>query len=684
MNQALNNPLLETFNTPYHTAPFHLIQNEHYMPAFNAAMQEHLHEIEAITSHPHNPTFANTIVAFERSGRHLSRISSIFFNLLSAESNPQMEEIAQEVTPLLSNHSNNILLNKALFQRISTIHERRHTLDLSDEDLRLVEEIYKHFEDSGATLSEADKEKYRTLSQRLSTISLNFEQNLLKENQQYELHLTQEEDLKGLPDNIRRIAQQKARSKQKNGWIFDLSAPSYSAFMKYAQKRDLRKQLYLAFTSKGAKGDKLDNQENLKEIANIRLEIAQLLGYPDYASYALRATMAKDQNTVYHFLDELAEAFRTAAHADLAEITSFARQTEKDNFELQPWDWNFYAEKLKEKNFAISDQAIRPYFELENVKKAVFGLATQLYGISFKKNTCIPTYHPEVEAFEATDSDGTFLGILYTDFHPREGKRQGAWMTEFKGQYVDNQQNSRPHISLVMNFTPPTGDTPSLLTFDEVETFLHEFGHGLHGLLSNCTYESLCGTNVPRDFVELPSQIMENWLTQQEYLNQFAFHYQTGEKIPQAIIQNLINASNFTAGYLCYRQLAFAYLDMAWHTLKEPFCGNTKTFELQATQRVNLLPSVHQANISTSFAHIFAGGYAAGYYSYKWSEMLDADAFALFKEHGIFNSTIAKSFRTNILEKGNSQDPQLSYYNFRKKEPSIEALLLRSGIAKHP
>lgn len=684
MTSVLANPFLKAYKTPHQTPPFDQIKAEHYVPAFEQGIKEHEAEIEKIASNPEPPTFANTIDPYERSGDLLKRVSSVFFNMLSAESNDEMMKIAQEMSPKLSEHQNNITLNPQLFARVKVVYEARKNSGLTPEQIRLIEKIYEGFEDSGATLSEANKETYRQLSAALSKYTLDFGQNVLKESNAYEMLLTNEKDLEGLPKSVLEAAAAKAKLKGKTGWMFDLSAPSYVAFMKNSRNRDLRKKLYIVFTSKCVKANEFDNQENIRNIAATRLKIAQLMGYPDYATYSLRDQMAKNKENVYKLLDKLNVAFKDAAAKDVKEVQEYASKLEGKPVVIEPWDWSYYSEKLKDSKYAVSDETVRPYFELENVKKGVFGLATDLYGITFRKNTEIPVYHPEVEAFDVFDADGKFLAVLYTDFHPREGKRQGAWMTEFKGQYTDKGEDSRPHVSLVMNFTRPTETEPALLTFDEVETFLHEFGHGLHGMLTKCSYESLSGTNVPRDFVELPSQVMENWLTEKEFLDKFAVNYKTGEKIPESLVKRLVDAANFNAGYLCYRQLAFGYLDMAWHTLSTPYEGDVKKFEQEATKNVQLLPIVEGTSVSTAFNHIFAGGYAAGYYSYKWSEVLDADAFAAFKSKGIFDKKTAESFRKNILERGNTEDPASLYVGFRGQEPSIEALLERSGIQPKP
>lgn len=682
INLNSQNPFLSDYTSPHGTPPFDKVKNEYFEPAFKKGIEQQQNEIDLIVANPAPATFENTIEAYEKSGELLSNVGSVFFNLLSAESNDEMMEISQTISPLLSEHGNNISLNEDLFNRVKTVYNQRNNLGLTPEQLRLTEKMYESFENSGVTLSAKDKETYRALSNQLSQLTLNFGQNALKETNKFEMLLTDENDLSGLPQSVKDAAAARAKQKGQEGWLFDLSAPSIIAFMKYSDRRDLREQLYMANATKCAAGGEFDNQENVRNIANTRLQIAQLLGYSDYAAFSLRDKMAKNKDGVYNLLNQLHDAYGESAKSDVAAVHDFASEFEGKDIAIQPWDWAYYSEKLQNKKYDINDEMVRPYFELENVKKGVFGLATDLYGVTFKKNTDIPVYHPEVEAFEVYDANGEFLAVLYTDFHPRPGKRQGAWMTEYKGQYKRDGINSRPHVSLVMNFTRPTETEPALLTFDEVETFLHEFGHGLHGMLANTTYESLSGTNVARDFVELPSQVMENWLTEKEFLDRFAVHYQTGEKIPSDLVKKLVDASNFNAGYLCYRQLSFGYLDMAWYTQQTPFEGDVKDFEKNAMASTQLLPIVDGANMSTSFGHIFSGGYAAGYYSYKWSEVLDADAFAAFKEAGIFNKDVAKSFRENVLEKGNTADPMELYIQFRGQAPSVDALLERNGIKK--
>ena len=676
------NPFFSAYKTPYDTPPFNKIKNEHYEPAIEKGIAEHQAEINKIVMIRAVPTFENTIVPMEESGKLLSRVTSVFFNLLSSESNDEMMEIAQRIQPKLSEHSNSITLNEGLFQKVKAVYDKRLESNLTPEQIRLVEKTYRGFENSGATLVGKDRDTYKELSTKLSQLTLDFGQNALKESNKFEMLLTDEADLAGLPQMVKDAAAAKAKAKGKEGYMFDLSAPSYIAFMKYSTRRDLRQKLYMAYNTKCVAGGEFDNQENVKEIAKTRMQIANLLGYPDYATYTLRNKMAKDKEHVYGLLDDLFSAYAQAAREDVKMVEGFAVGMEGKAIDLQPWDWSFYSEKLKDAKYSVSDELVRPYFELENVKKGVFGLATDLYGITFKKNTKIQVYHPEVEAFDVLDENGNFLAVLYTDFHPREGKRQGAWMSEFKGQYVEKGKDSRPFVTIVMNFTRPTETEPALLTFDEVETFLHEFGHALHGMLTKCTYETLSGTNVLHDFVELPSQIMENWLTEKEYLDKFAVHYKTGEKIPADLVKKLVDAANYNAGYLCYRQLSFGYLDMAWHTLEQPYTGDVISFERKAMDKTALLPVVEGTNMSTSFSHIFAGGYAAGYYGYKWAEVLDADAFALFKQTGIFNKDTARSFRENILEKGNTEEPMTLYVKFRGQEPTVNALLERNGIKK--
>lgn len=683
MTQSINNPFFEAYSTPYGTPPFDRIQTDQYEPAFEEGIKRQEEEVRNIAENPQPPTFENTIVALERSGELLEKVSSAFFNVLNAEANDEMMEISERISPKLSESSNNIFLNETLFARVKNVYDRKSLLNLSIEDAKLLDDTYESFKIRGATLQTEDKEKYRELSTELSILALKFDQNALKDKNRSELLLTHEDELEGLPESVREAAALTAKEKGKKGWLFTLSAPSYIPFMRYSARRDLREKMYREYMSVGNKGDEFDNQQIIKKIATIRQEIAHLMGHKNYAEYTLKHTMAKTTAQVYHLLNQLLEAYKPVAINEYHAIQGFALGTEKENFTVMPWDWSYYAEKLKDIRFNVNDEMTRPYFELSHVKKSVFGLATQLYGITFKENKEIPTYHPEVEVYEVYDADGKFLAVLYTDFHPREGKQSGAWMSSIKSQYKDAEGNdSRPHIVIVMNFTRPTETKPSLLSFDEVNTLLHEFGHALHGIFAEGTYASLSGTSVYRDFVELPSQLMENWLTEKEFLDQIAVHYETGEKIPEEIVRKLVDAANFNTGYLCCRQVSFGLLDMAWHTLTEPFDGDPATFEKEAWKPAMILPEIPGTLMSSNFSHIFSGGYAAGYYGYKWAEVLDADAFSVFKKTGIFNKETARAFRKEILSKGGTEDPAVLYKRFRGQEPTTEALLIRNGIKK--
>lgn len=673
------NPFFSDYNTPHGTVPFDKIKIEHYLPAFEKGMEEEKKEIEAIINNPDKPTFENTIAALERSGELLEKASSPFYNLLSAETNDEMQALAEQISPLLTEHGNSIRLNEKLFHRIKSVYDEKDQLGLSGEQMMLLQKTYDGFARNGANLSEADKAVYRELSKELSLLNLQFSQNSLKETNNYSLLITDEKRLEGLPGFVMEMLAENAKKEEKEGWLINLKVTTYVPVMKYAADRELRRELYMANASKGMQGNEFDNREVVRQIVNKRLQLVNLLGYKNYADYVLVKRMAETPANVYNLLDQLLEAYRPAAFQELAEVQTYAKKNGA-GFELQPWDWSYYSEKLKSEKFDLNDEVLKPYFELENVKKAVFGLATRLYGITFSRNEKIPVYHPEVEAFDVLDEQGRFLAVLYTDFHPREGKRSGAWMSEFKGQWMENGQDSRPHITIVMNFTRPTETKPALLTYDEVTTFLHEFGHALHGMLTRCTYESLSGTNVYRDFVELPSQIMENWAPQKEFLDGFAVHYETGEKIPVELVQKIREAENYNTGYLCLRQLSFGYLDMAWHTLEQPFEGNVVEFEHAAMDRTKILPVVPNTAMSPTFSHIFSGGYAAGYYGYKWAEVLEADAFSVFVTNGIFDKKTADSFRENILMRGSTEPPMVLYKRFRGQEPTIDALLKKNGV----
>ena len=678
------NPFFENIHTPHDTVPFDRIAVEHYAPAIRRGIECQNEEIDTIVNNLESANFHNTILALEKSGQLLHRVEVVFDNLLNAETNDAMQELAKELMPLLSEHANNITLNERLFERVKTAYEHRNNEPLTAEQRKLTEDTYEGFVRSGANLQGADKEKYRELSRQLSLLTLQFSENNLKETNDYQLVLTDEAQLKGLPQSAIDAAAETAREKQQEGWVFTLHAPSYVPFLTYAADRDLRKEIYMAYNTKCTHANACNNLDIVKQLVNTRLALAQLLGYKDYATYKLERRMAQNSANVYHLLDQLLEAYKPTAQKEYAEVQALAREEQGADFTLMPWDWGYYSQKLKDRKFNLNDEMLRPYFELENVKKGVFGLATRLYGITFQKNPDIPVYHKDVEAFDVFDKDGSFLAVLYTDFHPREGKRSGAWMTSYKEQWTDEKtgENSRPHISLVMNFTKPTQDKPALLTFGELETFLHEFGHSLHGMFANTTYASLSGTNVYWDFVELPSQFMENFAVEKEFLHTFARHYQTGELIPDELVQRIVNSRNFNAAYACLRQVSFSLLDMAWYIRTTPFEGDVMAYEKQAWARAQVLPSVEGTCMSTQFSHIFAGGYSAGYYSYKWAEVLDADAFSLFKKQGIFDQKTAFSFRENILSQGGTEHPMTLYKRFRGQEPTIDALLIRNGIKK--
>ena len=684
MKQMNMNPFFSNYNTPHGTVPFHLIKLEHFEPAIREGIKQQQAEIEAITAQTEAPTFGNTIEAFERSGRLLERATTVFENLMSAETNDEMQELAKTLMPLLSEHANNISLNEALFHRVKAVYDQREALDLSTEQSRLLEDTYVGFARNGANLEGKDKETYRTLTNQLSLLTLQFSENLLKETNDYQLHITEADQLAGLPENSKAAAQETAHEKGLEGWVFTLQAPSYMPFMMYAEKRELRKELYMAYNTKCTHENSANNFEIVRQLVNLRLQLAQLLGYQTYADYKLERRMAENATNVYQLLDDLLEAYTPTALKEVEAVKAIAKELDGADFELMPWDWSYYSHKLKERIFQFDSEQLRPYFELSNVIKGVFGLATRLYGITFKENKEIPVYHPDVKAYEVYDKDGSYLAVLLTDFHPRSGKQGGAWMTSYKGQWKDPQtgENSRPHVSLVMNFSKPTKEKPALLTFGEVETFLHEFGHSLHEIFANTTYQSLSGTNVYWDFVEMPSQFMENFATQKEFLHTFAHHYQTGELIPDDLVQRVIDSSNFNVAYACLRQLSFGLLDMAWYTRTTPFEGDVISYEREAWKRTQVLPQAEGTCMSVQFSHIFAGGYAAGYYSYKWAEVLDADAFALFKEKGIFNQEVAASLRENVLSRGGTEHPMTLYKRFRGQAPTIDALLIRNGIKR--
>ena len=675
------NPFLTVYHTPHQTPPFHLIRTEHYEPAIQIGMEEQNKEIEAIINNPEKPTFSNTIVALERSGFLLDRITTVFGNLLSAETNDEMQAIAERIMPQLTAHSNNISLNDKLFKRIKSVYENEDRELLTWEDNKLLENTYDGFIRNGANLTEEQKERFRQLSSELSVLTLKFSQNNLKETNNYELQLS-EEQLVGIPESAKEAYAQTAKEKGKDGYIVTLQAPSFIPFMKYCQSRKLRQELYMAYNTQCTHDNEYNNLDIVKRLVNLRLERAQLLGFKTVADYVLTRRMAEDSNKVYKLLNDLLEAYTPTALKEVEEVQTLAQELEGEDFQLMPWDWAYYSRILKERKFNLNEEELRPYFELGKVIDGVLGLATRLYGITFQENKDIPVYHPDVKAYEVYDQENRFLAVLYTDFHPRAGKRSGAWMTNFKEQWIDETGNSRPHVSVTMNFTKPTADKPALLTFAEVNTFLHEFGHALHGMFANTTYQSMSGTNVYWDFVELPSQIMENFAIEKDFLNTFARHYETGEPIPDELLQRIVDASNFNVAYACLRQLSFGLLDMAWYTRTAPFDEDVQNYEKQAWKKAQVLPEIAETCMTVQFSHIMAGGYSAGYYSYKWAEVLDADAFSLFKEKGIFNKETANSFRKNVLSKGGTEHPMVLYRNFRGKEPDINALLRRNGIIK--
>lgn len=676
-----SNPLLSKFDTPFQTPPFNEIKHEHYMPALDSAISMARHEIDAIVNNRQEPTFENTIEALDQSGKLLADVSNILFNLNEAETDSVLQQIVVEASPKLTDFSNDINLNPELFKRVKAVWEKRDSLKLNPEQMMLLDKTYKGFVRNGANLSDSDKEKYRAISRELSELTVRFNQNVLAETNGYKLHITNQADLGGLPQSLIDAAAYTAKQQGLDGWVITLDYPMYGPFMKYADNRELRKQLYMAYGSRCFKGNEYDNQQLVTRIVNLRLEMANLLGYPNYATFVLENRMAETPERVNEFIAELVDASLPAARIEVKEVEEFAlQQGFKGN--LERWDWSYYSEKLKNAKYSYNEEELKPYFQLEKVIEGVFLLANKLYGLTFLPNSNIPVYHPDVKAYEVYDGSGRFMAVLYLDFFPREGKSGGAWMTSFRSQYREKGKDVRPLVSIVANFTKPTDKQPSLLTFYEFTTFLHEFGHALHGMLSDCTYSSLSGTAVYRDFVELPSQIMENFAVEKEYLDQFAVHYQTGEKIPQELVQKIIASRNFQAGYFSVRQLGFGILDMAWHTITKPVNDDVDAFEKKVLDSIEVLPPVKGTNMSVAFGHIFEGGYAAGYYGYKWAEVLDADAFELFKQKGIFNREVAQSFRENILSKGGSEHPMELYKRFRGQEPSTDALLKRSGLKK--
>ena len=675
------NILLSSFNTPYQTPPFHLIKEEDYLPAFKSAIKDAEEEIKEIVDSKQEPTFENSIEALERIGKRLTVVSNIFFNLNHAATNENIQKIARQASPLLTEFNNDIWLNSSLFKRVKTVFDKRENLSLRPDQMKLLTDTYGEFVRRGALLTGKDKEEYRKVTMELAKLSLQFGENVLAETNGFTLTITDKSDLSGLPAGVVEAAAALAKNEGKKGWVFSLHFPSYMPFMKYADNRELRKQMFMAYSKRGNQDNENDNKEIIKKMVSLRLRKANLLGYNTHADYVLEKSMATSTDTVTEFLEELLEASYDFAKEDVDEVSAFAQQNGLDD-RLERWDFIYYSEKLKREKLGLNDEMVKPYFQLKNVVKGVFDLATKLYGISFKENKEIPVYHDEVKVFEVLDENGEFLSVLYVDYFPRPSKQGGAWMTAFREQYMDGNVDVRPLVSLVTNFTRPTDTRPSLLTFMEVKTFLHEFGHGLHGMFSRVHYESQSGTNVYRDFVELPSQLMENWATEKEWLKQVGIHYQTGEVIPDELIDKLIQSRRFQSGYATVRQLSFGLNDMAWHTLTDPFEDDVVAFEKRAMMRTELIPPVEGTCMSTAFSHIFDGGYSAGYYGYKWAEVLDADAFDLFKEKGIFNKEVAHSFRSNVLEKGGTQHPMELYKAFRGHKPSVKPLLKRSGLWK--
>ncbi|RZT95694.1 peptidyl-dipeptidase Dcp [Ancylomarina subtilis] len=672
------NPLLRPFDTVHHTAPFSQIEMAHYMPAFVEGIKLAKEDVDQIANNPEAASFENTIEAMEFIGELLDQVSSVFFNLNHADTCDEMQALAREVSPLLSEFSNDIVMNEALFARVKAVHDNKESLNLNAEQSMLLDKRYKSFVRSGANLEDDKKARIREISKELSQLTLQFGENVLAATNNFELNITDEKDLAGLPDGILEAAAATAKAKDKEGWVFTLQFPSYVPFMQYADNRELREKMFKVYSSR-CFNDAFDNQEIIRKIVALRLEKVKLFDYPNYAQFVLEERMAETPGKVVNFLNELLEASMPKAKEEFEELQAYAKKIGAD-FELQRWDWAYYAEKLKTEKFQVNDELTRPYFELERVKQGIFDLATALYGLSFKLNTEIDKYHGEVDVYEVFDKKGDFLSVFYADFHPRDSKQGGAWMTSYREQFMQNGKDNRPHISIVCNFTRPTATKPSLLSFSEVTTFLHEFGHALHGMLSRCIYPSLSGTGVYRDFVELPSQFMENYAYEKEWLDKVAEHYETGEKIPADLVQKIIDSGNFHSGYAFVRQISFGLNDMAWHSIEKPIEDSVSEFETEAMQATELFPRLETSCMSPAFSHIFAGGYAAGYYGYKWAEVLDADAFAAFKEKGIFNSEMADAFRVELLEKGGSEHPMKLYKRFRGQEPSIEPLLKRSGL----
>ena len=682
------NPFFAPYNTPHDTVPFDRIRLEDYEEAFMEGIRRDDEATDKIVNDPEEPTFENTLARVDtEKGEHyydlLSRVSNVFSCMMSAETCDEMEALAQKMSPILTKHANDITLNKKLFERIKFVHDHPNR-ELNAEEQMLLDTSYDGFVRSGALLDEEGKEKLRQLTEEASMLTLQFSQNLLKENKAFQLHITDKAQLDGLPETAIAAAEQNAKEQEKEGWIFTLDFPVFSPFMTYSTQRELRKQMYMARNTECIHDNDANNLEICKRLINLRRELAQLLGFDTYADYVLKHRMASNIDNVYKLLNDLIDAYKPTAEKEVAEITALAKRIEGDDFVMEPWDMSFYSHKLQMEKYNLDAEMLRPYLQLDKVIDGVFGLAGKLYGITFKENKDIPVYHPDVKAYEVYDKDGSYLAVFYADFFPRKGKQGGAWMTEFQEQWIDHKgQNIRPHVSVVMNFTKPTAEKPALLTLGEVETFLHEFGHSLHGMFANTRFESLSGTNVWWDFVELPSQFMENYAVEKDFLRTFAFHYQTGEPLPDDLIERIVKSRNFMAAYGCLRPVSFGLLDMAYYTKKEAFDDDIIPFEKKAWAKAMVTPQLPNTCMTVQFSHIMAGGYAAGYYSYKWAEVLDADAFSVFKKNGIFNQQTAQSFRDNILSKGGTEHPMTLYKRFRGQEPTIDALLERNEIKKN-
>ena len=677
----MKNPLLTESPLPFGAPQFDKIENEHYLPAFEEGIAEAKAEIDAIIANEEEPTFENTIEAMEFAGGKLNSAASVFYALMEAHTNEQMQQIAEEISPMLTEYSMYVSLNADLFERVKAVYEKRNELGLDVDQMKLLEDNYKSFVRGGANLSDEDKVLYSQWSEELSLATLQFSKNVLAATNAYTLNITDEADLAGLPEYVKTMAAETAADKGLEGWAFTLDAPSYSPFLQYSEKRELRKQIWTAYNTR-ALGGEFDNTEVVRKIVDLRIKIANILGYETYADYALEERMAKDKKTAVDFIMNLLKPSLEFAKKDVAEVFAYARKNGFEGKRLESWDFGYWSERYKEAEYSLSAEELKPYFQLESCIDAVFGLASRLYGISFEERNDLPVYHEDVKVYEVKDTDGSHLALFYADFFPRASKRGGAWMTSFRDQSIKDGVEKRPHITIVCNFTKPTADAPALITHDELTTFLHEFGHALHGMFAEGRYPSLTGTSVSRDFVELPSQIMENWAFEPEYLNSFAKHYQTGEPIPAELIEKIVAAKNYLAGYAQVRQLHYGWLDMSWHTLTELPAESTIEFESKALAPYAVMPAVEGAAFSGSFSHIFSGGYSAGYYSYKWAEDLEADAFSLFKEKGIFNTEVAASFRENILSKGGTMDEAVIYRNFRGHDPQPEALMEKLGLVK--